>query len=49
MSVYCVLAIALGAGGPQINETNVAPVVMEVTVRCGWGTYSKQKYTWENL
>ena len=49
MSVYCVLGIALGAGGPQTNETNVAPVIMEVTVRYGWGRDSKQKYTWENL
>ena len=49
LSVDSILGLSLGAGDPQMNEMNVAPVIMEGMIRCGWGTDSKWKYTLENL
>ena len=35
LSVDSILGLSLGAGDPQMNEMNVAPVIMEGMIRCG--------------
>lgn len=48
LNVYYILGIALGAGDPKVNKTNVVPVIIEY-IQVWWGKYSEQIYTLMNL